>query len=172
MDVSSDATALVRMYRADPRGFRTAPVTLTLWQHGGGPGPGLSNESLQLDFRPDGVVNGTFNRTSFDQSYVPPFLHERFTGRVPVQRAERLLDEVLGGPLFVQEHASERDPSIGGVMQEEWDVTRGAARAHKLFYKEPYPAEYAAPRAIGRELMAELVQHGARELLSQKRNAP
>jgi hypothetical protein len=87
-------------------------------------------------------------------------------GRVPADRAEKLLADVLGAPLLVQEHPAERDPRIGGVMKEEWDVERGAAHAHKLFYDEPFPADYARHRA----LMDELVQHGARQLLSQKRD--
>ena len=171
MDASDDSAAIVRMYRAHARGFRAEPATLTLWQHGGGPGPGLLNESLQLDFHPDGHVTGTFNRTTFDTSYEPPFLHERFTGTVSTDGAERLLAQVLGGRLFMHEHAAERDPKIGGVVKEEWDVTRGTARAHKLFYNEPFPADYDAPRALGRELMNELVQRGERELLSKKRDA-
>jgi hypothetical protein len=172
MDVSSEAAALVRLYRTDPATFRAETVTLTLWQHGGGPGPGLSNEALELELRPDRVVNATYNRTTFDLGYAPPFFHERFTGRVPADQAEKLLAEVLGGPLLLRDHPSERDPGIGGVMKEEWEVKRGAARAHKLFYDEPFPADYAGPRALGRALMDELVQHGARELRSRKVGAP
>lgn len=171
MGASDDTAALVRMYRTQPRAFRAERVTLRLWQHGGGPGPGLFNEAIELELRPDGGVTGVFNRTSFDQSYEPPFLHERFTGAVSKERAESLLTQLLGGPLFVAEHPAERDPKIGGVMKEEWDLERGSAHAHKLFYNEPFPAEYDAPRKAAEALKADLVQHGARQLLSKKRDA-
>jgi hypothetical protein len=164
-------TDLLRMFREREPEFRREPVKLALWQHGGGPGQGFTSDQLELELHGDRSVTGTFVRTRFDLAYEPPFLAERFTGAVPRKDAEALLALALGGPLFEREHAAERDPRIGDVMKEEWDLSRGAVHAHKTFFGERFPVEYATIRDACHELMAQLAQRGAREVLHQKRGA-
>jgi hypothetical protein len=171
MDSSQKSAAadLLRMFRDHETEFRREPVELALWQHGGGPGPGFTSDQLVLTLNPDHTARATYTRTRFDRSYEPPFLAEKFTGTVSKERAEDILRRALGGPLFENDHAAERDPRIGGVMKEEWDLTRGKVRAHKTFFKEPFPADYAQVREACAALMAELTKHGTREVVNKKR---
>src|ERR1700733_10646943 len=146
-------TDLLRMFREREPEFRREPVKLALWQHGGGPGQGFTSDQLELELHGDRSVTGTFVRTRFDLTYEPPFLAERFTGAVPRKDAEALLALALGGPLFEREHAAERDPNVGDVMKEEWDLSRGVVHAHKAFFGERFPGEYGTVRDACRELM-------------------
>jgi hypothetical protein len=168
---STEAADLLHLFHQQEPTFRREPVTLTLWQHGGGPGEGFTSDQLVLELRPDRSATATYTRTRFDASYAPPFLAEKFTAPVPRERAEDILRRTLGGVLFTRAHPAERDPSIGGVIKEEWDLSRGAARAHKMFFKEPPPADYAAERSALAGLMTELAQHGTREVLHKKQGA-
>lgn len=162
---------LLRMFREREPDFRREPVTLALWQHGGPPGDGFTSDQLVLELRPDRGASATYTRTRFDLGYEPPFLAERFTGPVSRERAENILRLSLGGPLFEREHAAERDPRIGDVMKEDWDVTRGAAHLHKTFFKEPFPTDHDAVRQACRALMEELAKTGTREVVHKKRGA-
>lgn len=171
MDSSQESAAndLLRMFREHEPEFRSEPVELALWQHGGGPGPGFTSDQLVLTLNPDRTAHATFTRARFDQSYEPPFLAEKFTSTVTRERAEELLRRALGGPLFEREHAAERDPRIGGVMKEEWDLTRGKVHVHKTFFGERFPSDYLDVREVCFNLMADLLKTGKREVLHRKR---
>lgn len=157
-----------RLFTQQEPEFRREAVKFSLWQHGGGPGRGFTSDLIELRLLPDRTVQGTFTRTHFDRSYEPPFLAEQFSGPVSKDEAEAVLGLVFSSNLFGAEHPSERDPSIGGVMKEEWELGRGPTTLHKTFFRD-FPPELSSIRDAAQKAARQLEAHGEKKILHPKR---
>jgi hypothetical protein len=157
-----DLDDLLDLLRKDPAAFFEQPMLFSWWVHGGEPGPDHLSNALDLTSE-NGVLEVVYVRPVFDLDFDPPYLTEKFSDSIDLDRAKTLLEEMFGAGLFEREYAEEEDPGIADNLKETWQFERGSTQLEKTLF-EPFPDGLDPLREICNALVTDLLQSGQREL--------
>lgn len=135
------------------------------WIHGGEPGPDYRSDILRIEVK-EGINKASYLQVLFDLKIHPPYITEKFELPINIEKIKSLAYEIIESQLIEKYFSEEKDPLIGGVVKETWQLEMNGAKLDKTIF-EPFPNDLDSLRQFCEMLIVDLKEVGVKTIMPQ-----